>query len=665
MQTKKLLLYLLYNVCFFIAYTCVDAKSAIVLHTPVISAVENIDVVITVSGSLTQDVIVRGTIFFRRIGEQEYLSQPMSGSGKVFEGKIPSRYVTGTALEYYIVLSIVDGTTITLPENNASSLPYVIVIVPAEKGWFEILYPETDSVIEDKRPQISAAFNTDTVNSKKDIQVRLDGRDVTDECEITQDFFSYAPSDDLSAGKHIVTIMNLSKPGMAGSWQFTISGKTALWQNLSGSASATCQVADSDSKSLFLPYNKGSNFGLIAQLGGQIFGKQFDGWINKNTLYGSRTTDFGFGFYGDKVTINAGDIFPSMSELVLDTLPARGADVTIKPFERLNIQILGAESRLFTGDDEFTANLVNSKFGGFRLAVSPIKKWEINASYVYAVNHTGSGPDIPFSMDKENNVMSFGTQINLPAQFALRAEWARSDHQTDYGEFGSESNLGQAVSASVSKQIGTLSLETFYIGVDDNFISEVSPFLEIGRKGLGFSVRYPHRLLSLQGEYTRYYRKDSVDTEMRANANLSLPKFPSFFLGYYQQRVPYAKYDVRGASLGSLYKFWKLDFSASGSWSNSNIWIDNTERSSFFSSVRVGYKLTSSTNTGAEYIHFRSYKSGNMSSLQRQASVEIQRYIKKSHLIGLALKSIRFTDKEKAENSYSENVMIFKYQYSF
>jgi hypothetical protein len=631
------------------------------------SAVENIDIIITASSSFAQDMVTRGMILFRQLGNKEYISQPMFRSDKMFEGKIPARYVTGKALEYYIELYTADGTIITSPDNNALSLPYVIVLVPAEKGWFEILYPESGSIIDNKKPQISASFNADAVNSKDDIKIRLDDRDITSKCEITQDFFQYTPTENLSTGSHIVIVTNLNKLGMTDSWEFMISGEPSLWQNFSGNASTTWQFADSNAKSPFLLYNKGSNWGLIAQLGCQILGQQFNSWINRNMLYGSRTTDFGFGLYGDKVTINAGDIFPSMSELVLDALPARGAEIKVNPFECLNIQILGAESRLFTGKDEFTANLVNSKFGGVRVAISPIKeKCELNASYVYARNNTGAGPDIPISIDKENNIVSFGTQVSMPAQIKFHAEWARSNHHTNYGEdFGSESHIDQAVSAGISKQIGMLSLETFYINVGNNFLSEVNPFLETGRNGAGVSIKYPHKLLSLHGEYLRYYRKGDVDTEIKANANLSLSKFPLLFLSYYQQRVPYAKYDTKSVSFGSSYKFWKLDFSVNDSWSNINLWTDNTDRISIFSSAKIGYKLTSNTDLDTEYIHFRSYKSGNMLSIQTQVSFEIQRYIRKNHLIGLSLKSIQFTDKEKAESSYTEKVFVFNYQYSF
>jgi hypothetical protein len=663
-QIKTLPLYLFFVTILFFTYTGIDAKASNVVHTPVISAVENIDVVITASSSSAQDAVIRGTVYFRQINEQNYLSQPISRSGKVFEGKIPAKYVTGIALEYYVALYLVDGTIITSPENNAQSFPHIIVIVPAEKDWFEILYPEKDSIIENKKPQISASFNTDTVNSKEDIQIRLDDRDVTQKCEITQDFFSYIPSDDLTVGKHVITVTNINKLGMAGSWQFTISGKPDLLQNFTGSASATWQLADSDSKSPFLLYRKGSNVGLLAQLGGQILGQEFDGWLNRNTLYGSRTTDFGFGFYSDKVTINAGDIFPSMSELVLDSFPARGAEVFIKPFERLNLQIVGAESRLFTGSDKFIADLVNSKFGAFRFAVYPIKeKWEINASYVYAKNHTDSTSDTPFSMDKKNNVMSVGTQFKLPAQISLHAEWARSRHITDYGEeFGSDSHLDQALSAGMSKQIGKLSFETSYVNIGNEFLSEANPFLESGRKGMEFLFKYPYKYLSLQAEYDRYYRKGNIDTEIKANINLSLSNF-LLFTNYYQQRVPYAKYNLRGASLGSSYKFWNLNLSSNSSWSISNFWINNIDRNSIFSSVRIEYDMTSDMELVAEYTHFMNYKSKNVSSIQRQASLEAQKYITKKHLLSIAFKVIKLKEKENTKNGYFEKVLLIKYQY--
>jgi len=157
-------------------------------HVPVVLAVQGVDVIIT-AGSSGRDVPVRGRLSFRQIGERRtYNSQPMVRTDSEFKGKIPAKYVAGVGIEYYIALYLADGTMITSPEQDPEFLPHVIVVLPAEQEWLEVLYPEMNSVIEDRRPQISAALSSDAAIAQDNIKVKLDDTDITRDCEITQDF---------------------------------------------------------------------------------------------------------------------------------------------------------------------------------------------------------------------------------------------------------------------------------------------------------------------------------------------------------------------------------------------------------------------------------------------------------------------------------------------
>jgi len=467
----------------------------------------------------------------------------------------------------------------------------------------------------------------------------------------------------------VVTVMIVNKPEMVGFWQFRIGGE---WQRPSGGVSLSWQWADADSDSPFIIYNQGSNFGLSAQIAGEFLGRSYDAWINRSAFYTSKTTDLGFGFYGDKVReISIGDIFPSISKLTLDGMPARGCETEIKPTDRVALYLVGAEGRLFTDtEDEFTAGLINSKFCGFQLVVQPIKKkWELGAVYIHARNHAKSEQDIQLDIEKQNNIFSLRTDLELPAEFNLHGEWAKSDHLAKYGEeFASESLMGEGISLSLGKRIRTLALELFYLNISDEFMSEVNPFLESGRNGFGVSGKYSHLrgLWKVGGEYGRYHQGKEINSEIRANINLSLSKLPSIFVACYQQRVPYAKYDVQGVSLGSSYRIWKLDLSISGSGSIISLWADNTERLSMSMSTSMGYQITSDTGLRAEYFQFASaYKSKDISSSQRQVGIGIQHCVRKNNLLGADLKAVEFTDKENAENDYLEKVMLLKYGYSF
>jgi len=650
--------------------TCfvVGTEAASVSHVPPVSAVQGMDVLVT-AGLSDQEAPVQAKLFFRQMGQEEYISLPMAiKRGSECEGRIPARYVVGTGIEYYVVFYLADNTRVTSPEQDPVFLPHVIVILPAEQEWYQVLYPETNSIIENRKPQISAAFDPVANIAPDDIRVKLDGWDVTGTCEITQDFFLYVPSEDLSPGDHIVTMENLSNPEMLGSWQFTVSGKPALWQNISGGASVTWQWADADSDSAFLIYSPGSNFGFTSQVAGQAFGRSIDAWVNRSASYTPGSTDFGLGIHGSKARIGAGDLFPSISRMTLDGMPVRGGEIEIKPSDRLGFYLVKGEVRFLLDDkDEFAAGLLNSKFEGFQVSAWPLRgKWEVSAFYIHARNYAASEPDIPFSIEKENNILSLRTDLHLPAGFTFNGELAGSDHLTRYGEeFASDSSKDTGFSLSLKKLVKSLILEMFYLNIGDEFTSEVNPFLESGRNGFGFSGRYFHKKgLSIGGEYGRYYRDSETSNEARLNANLSLSKLPSLFASYYQQRVAYAKYDIKGISLGSSYRIWRLGFSVSGSYSDTDLWTDLTERRSISALGSLEYKITENTELRLGFSRSASHQSEDTSRMQEQASIGFRQRVGKHHLFSIDLKSASLTDEKSAENDYFEKIMALRYGYS-
>jgi hypothetical protein len=258
------------------------------------------------------------------------------------------------------------------------------------------------------------------------------------------------------------------------------------------------------------------------------------------------------------------------------------------------------------------------------------------------------------------------TDLHLPAGFALNGELAGSDHLTRYGEeFASDSQKDTGFSLSLKKLVKSLILEMFYLNIGDEFTSEVNPFLESGRNGFGFSGRYFHRKgLSVGGEYGRYYRDSETSNEARLNANLSLSKLPSVFASYYQQRVAYAKYDIKGISLGSSYRFWNLGLSVSGSYSDTDLWTDLTDRRSISALGSVEYKITANTELRLGFTRSASCQSEDASRLQEQASIGFRQRVGKHHLFSIDLKSASLTDEENAENDYAEKIMAFRYGYS-
>ncbi len=96
--------------------------------------------------------------------------------------------------------------------------PEPVLAVPE----IQIVSPREDAVIEKPYVDISAVFGPD--GEAKNIQVILDGRDVTHDTEINEDFLIYA-SDALQSGYHMVTVQitdNKGSPITQRSWAFYV-----------------------------------------------------------------------------------------------------------------------------------------------------------------------------------------------------------------------------------------------------------------------------------------------------------------------------------------------------------------------------------------------------------------------------------------------------------
>jgi anti-sigma factor RsiW len=96
--------------------------------------------------------------------------------------------------------------------------PETVLAVPE----IQIVSPREDAVIEKPYVDISAVFGPD--GEAKNIQVILDGRDVTHATEINEDFLIYA-SDALQSGYHMVTVQIMDERGSPvtqRSWAFYV-----------------------------------------------------------------------------------------------------------------------------------------------------------------------------------------------------------------------------------------------------------------------------------------------------------------------------------------------------------------------------------------------------------------------------------------------------------
>ncbi len=238
----------------------------------------------------------------------------------------------------------------------------------ADPGWasraVEILSPLPGEVVAEDTPQIAALFDP-PLDEPWDALVLLDGADVTELSEITSDLFLFSPVEPLGTGRHRLTFSALTVTGaVETSWVFFVHEKTGgdespedwlrpgdsagsqrrtvpTWKELEAAWAAsdtTWQVAGRmeagwvmvaaetpaiDSVEVFLPY-------------AEVFRPSFDFYVSgvrgPGTLLVTARYD---PLYGDeldwlvsggteKLHVEAGEIFPSLSPTTLNWVVGRG-----------------------------------------------------------------------------------------------------------------------------------------------------------------------------------------------------------------------------------------------------------------------------------------------------------------------------------------------------
>ena len=279
-----------------------------IIHIPVTTAEQGVAVAI-VAKSFASENVARAMLFFRRLGGESYQKQRMVKEGDEFIGNIPAEIIMPEAVEYYLAFYGRAGKTYSHPADEPEILPHVMFVKSqAEVDWLEILYPEANSVIFEKRPEISAVFLLGTLTVDA-VKVKLDEEDVTQKCELTEDFFLYVPEEELAVGLHRLTIQipptsaseerqSVREAPPRGpravdgfSWHFRIAGRPTLLTRPNGFASILWQRNDATSDSPFLLYNPGSNVNVTAQLSSKLFARQLSIWFNRSSLYQTKDTE--------------------------------------------------------------------------------------------------------------------------------------------------------------------------------------------------------------------------------------------------------------------------------------------------------------------------------------------------------------------------------------
>jgi hypothetical protein len=711
----------------FFGVSDIHAQDIDIIHIPVTTAEQGVAVAI-VAKSFASENVAPAMLFFRRLGENSYQKQRMVKEGDEFRGSIPAEIIMPEAVEYYIVFYGRAGKTYSHPADEPQILPHVMFVKsPAEVEWLEILYPEPNSVIFEKLPEISAAFLPGTLTVDA-VKVKLDEQDVTQKCELTEDFFLYVPEEELAVGWHRLTIQlpptsasgELQSVGEARrqasrnevekqssfSWHFRIAGRPPLLTRPNGFASILWQRNYTTSDSPFLLYNPGSNVNVTAQFSSELLARQLSIWFNRSSLYQTKDTELSSSLTGERFQISMGDIFPTFSQLTLDSMPARGGQIDFS-LKNATFSAVAAQTNFLIGEDEFLSALLKSRFTGGRVEFKLPHGIRPSLVFLYATD-SGEEPEAPLVVRKRDYLYSGALNLSFPKRFRISAEWARDEKRNIYESAeidfeSSEYQSGDVFFMRIKKSATPLSLELSYQNVGEQFSPEVNPFWESGKRGVGLSARYNwQKGMSAFIEYGRYSQTSATDdqnvaaiTEGNASFNLALPRLPTFYVSLNQQRIPYAGYSLKGASLNVTYNISRLQFSSSYSLAQADFWSSISdgglgEGSSFSDGVlgegalplflpsnddirksastacTFAYEIVKDKLTASlGYSGYSSSLKDEASQKRRQIWFSLHYQFPRRNVLQTKLEHLKFADSQNQENDYVQRVLNVKYDTSF
>jgi len=288
--------------------------------------------------------IVSGVLFFRDKGELSYQEEEMTFEGGKWIGFIPGDRVTVLGLEYVTILTKLDGGKIALPLidnpfNNPLSIRVrqgVDKITSSKKSNKQedyvdedilILSPEDGSIYNPGEVVIAASlFNSPNIN-KEDYKIYVDNIDYSSQTIISGDVLTLVLEEELEFGFHTIKILFNTTYGLPIrpiEWSFSISkGMTNIAESLKYNGSFSGKQAMNTASSITI--NETQYTGKIdaelswikAQYSIRRSSRdsKFAQPINRST-FALRITDY--------LKIESGDIYPSISNFILDGKKVNG-----------------------------------------------------------------------------------------------------------------------------------------------------------------------------------------------------------------------------------------------------------------------------------------------------------------------------------------------------
>ncbi len=408
------------------------AQTARIFHTPLppLSSGDQAIVSFRLEGD---DPAVSADVAARRTGDTEFERFAARERGGTWTVTLPGRLSAAPGIEYAILVNTESGLVVSSPENAPLEHPH-LAIVTAENAAARIviLAPEPDGVVERQSDLLLSVLFDPPVFEQDISLLYLDGREITKGIERTEDYILHQPENEIAPGAHEVTVVLIDENGRSieKKWSFfyreyrkkrelNLSGKVEVgWASVqTGNVSGTP----------YPPYDETSSLRFDLYGYGDWGGRAIYVAASRDPIYDDEIRATGR-ISGDHIGVEAGDIYPSFSELSVSWLSGEGGQLSLTggPLRSQSFWVRTLSSDTTGGFGTYSQFIAGEKLS-FRN-----ERFEGNLQVAYGWENEESIPEsLRFLVPIKNLVATAGAGVGLAWGMKIEIEGGVSDTEGD------------------------------------------------------------------------------------------------------------------------------------------------------------------------------------------------------------------------------------------
>ncbi|MBN1825025.1 MAG: hypothetical protein JW958_02085 [Candidatus Eisenbacteria bacterium] len=400
----------------------------------------------------------------RAIGDTLFTRLPLEERPGAWRVEVPARYAAPPGFEYAFVVRTEDGSEATSPDRFPAEAPHEIVVRDTGAGEegadrVVVLSPEPEERLPDGGEFLLSVLFDPPLLPPAEAVLYLDGAEIAEGVERTEDYLLYAPELPPAEGGHEATVVLLNEGGGSAerSWRFSIGAEKRAAASrfvFTGKAEAgyavvnACDVRGDP----YLPYDETSSLAFDMYAYGNWRERSFYLAASRDPIYDDEIRASAR-LSGERLTLEAGDIFPTLTELSVSWLSGEGG---LLSWEGERWRSAAFLLRTVEADTTGGFGIYSQYITGGRIA-RRADRWEAGLNAAYGWERESSVPDtIRFLLPIRNLVYTADIRFRFTERIRLDMEagWSESE-----GDDTTGAPAWRAVLAYADRSERTLSLE--------------------------------------------------------------------------------------------------------------------------------------------------------------------------------------------------------------